>query len=368
MASPEVPPRPARSQNQAPSAGGLNAPQVPPRPSGRRADKSVSPSRDSFARSPLNDSPFPTIPQVSNNENHASNAEIAPPPRPPSVSLPSIGQEGIEYADIHYEEAIDDSAGGAEQTRTVGLDLPLHAPKPSLSKSDAKARISTVTRTDSSQAAAIGIGKSSARDDKDPHTQPLKSKSSSVSIERPGSGASNERPGSGASTYGRPGSGAGMYERPGSGAGMHEMEMGIPEIGQQVPMYPHAGDVQAPSPSPYAQIHPIGIGFHNDGTKPRHHGRTRSGREVFHGPPGSYGLHSHGVNATDKFEKAWYEKHPEVLLQDERGQYSPAIAHGRAEYVLSSEDLNKLVRESAHVGSGLGKTNYCVAIISVVLM
>lgn len=220
------------------------------------------------------------------------------------------------------------------QTRNVGSDLPLHAPRPSFSDSTAKARVSAVTRTDSHQAAAVGIGKVSTPpvDDRDPHLRNLRAQGSfrtesSVSTERPGSAQTGE--------------------------GDH----GIPEIpgvGQRVPMYPNAGDVQAPSPSPFSQTFPSGIGFHNQGSKPRHHNRTRSGREIFHGPPGSYGLHGHGAPNTDQFEKNWYEKHPEALEREGHGQYGPGINATRPEWALSSDDLNKLVRDTASRGAGFG--------------
>ena len=346
MDTPQVPPRPARSQHQTHAIGtNLGAPEVPPRPAGRRSDRPQSPHRAS-ARSPLNDSPFPMKHNndggnfySSSSGNNASSSSLGLPPRPPSVTLPSVGQEGNEYADIEGDD--DDTvlqkppSGSPTTTRRVSNDLPLHAPKPSLSKSDARARISTVTRTDSSQAAAAGIGRSrsSHGDDHEPHSRSLKSKTSSSF--RPPSSASTERPAS----------------------AQADAEQGIPHIGQFVPMYPNAGDVQAPSPSPYQQSHPTGIGFHNDGTKTRHHGRTRSGREVFQPPPGSYGLHGHGTTSTDKFEKAWYDKHPDALVREE-GHYSPALSGGRNEWVLSSEDLNKLVRDTATRGSGFGKASY----------
>ena len=342
MATPQVPPRPVRTHHQATSTGTmLEAPKIPPRPSSKRADRSQSPHRDSFARSPLNEIPFTTYHNnisgtLDEGDTSVSNSGVNLPQRSPSVNLPSIGQEGDEYAGIVNEEVenADDATGTSPtQTRIVSNDLPLHAPKPSLSSSDAKARISTVTRTDSSQAAAAGIGKPGShthQDDKDPYFRPLKAKESFTRTE---SSASTERPSSAAA----------------------DGEQGIPEIGQRVPMYPNAGDVQAPSPSPYTQTHPAGIGFHNDGTqKPRHHGRTRSGREVFQGPPGSYGLHGHGVVNVDKFEKAWYEKHPDALQRAESGQYGPGIGGVRGEWALSSDDLNKIVRETASRGSGFG--------------
>jgi len=349
MSAPTIPPRPSRSVNQQPApVASMDPPKIPPRPSNRHLERSESPHRDSFPRSPLNETSVATnngnltgTLYCSNTQN-ASNSNLGLPHRPPSVSLPSVGQEGMEYADIDYDSSADSSTGlyngssSPTQTRNVGSDLPLHAPKPSLSSSNAKARVATVTRAGSHQAAAAGIGKAGTPvhvDDKDPYTRPLKSKGS---FTRTGSSASAERPSS---------------TQPG------ETELGIPEIGLRVPMYPNAGDVQAPSPSPFAQQSSTGIGFHNDGAhKPgRHHSRTRSGREVFQLPPGSYGLHGHGVAHPDKFEKAWYDKHPEALLREEHGQYGPGIGGGKGEWAMSSEDLNTIVRNTASRGAGHGK-------------
>ena len=333
MSVPQVPPRPARSQQQPVVMSGLDIPKIPPRPNRRTSERSESPHRDNFARSPFNE-PLFGAPQgnkigglhTSDNQDDSS---ISAPQRPPSVTLPSVGQEGSEYANIDFtaKEPADPDSGSHEphETRNVAGDLPLHAPKPSLSKNNAKQRVATVTRTDSGQAAAIGIGKVSTQidsaDDKDPHERPLKSK---VSF-RTASSASTERPAS----------------------PQTEDEHGIPEIGQRVPMYPDAGDVQAPSPSPFQQQHPAGIGFHNSGSvKPsKHHRRTPSGREVL--PPGSYGLHGHGVPSADQFEQQWYAKHPDALEREEHGEYGPGIGGGRGEWALSSDDLNKLVMETA---------------------
>jgi hypothetical protein len=229
-------------------------PKIPPRPVNRRIERSISPNRESYAPSPLNETPF-----LANQGNqiksslysagsaNASGADL--PHRPSSVALPSIGQEGSEYAEVF---GVSEELGTSPtQTRNVANDLKLHAPKPSLPVSSAKARVSAVTRTDSGQAAAFGIGKSVSSDDKDPASRDLKTKASFASQ------ASN-------STERRPSS--------------VESEHGIPEIGQRVPMYPNAGDVQAPSPAPFAQPYTPGIGFHNDGSKPRHHGRRTSAR------------------------------------------------------------------------------------------
>lgn len=324
---PQVPPRPQRVQEQPPATGatlGSEMPKIPPRPLNRRLDRSISPHRESYARSPLNESPFlgnagnttKTSLYASESAN-SSSADL--PRRPPSVSLPSIGQEGSEYASAF--EAPEELGTSPTQLRNIGGDLKLHAPKPSLPVSSAKQRVSTVTRTDSGQAAAFGIGRTTSNDDKDPTSRPLKAKASFASQ----TSTSTER-------------------RPSS----VDSEHGIPEIGQRVPMYPHAGDVQAPSPSPFAQQYPPGIGFHNDGSKPRHHGRRASarGHDI---PADAYGRYGHGVIPHDRFEKAYYEKHPE-LFKKELGQYG----EGRPEWAMSSEDLNKIVRDTASRGAGLG--------------
>lgn len=267
----------------------------------------------------------------SSESQYTSDSEFEAPQRPPSVSLPSIGQEGNEYADIEYGKISDTNQSEPIPSKNVGNDLPLHAPKPSLSSSTAKARVANVTRTDSSQAAAAGIGKAGTPLTSEILQTPgLRSK---VSFSRTESVASTERPAS---------------------AQASDSDHGIPEIGQRVPMYPDAGDVQAPSPAPLPQTAPPGIGFYNDGVQRpgRHHSRTRSGREVFRGPPGSYGMHGHGVLHTDQFEKAWYDKHPDALVREEHGQYGPGISGGRGEWALSSDDLNKIVRDTASRGTG----------------
>jgi hypothetical protein len=251
---PQIPPRPTRAHQQSAadsgSSLGSDIPKIPPRPI-RRIDRSMSPNRESYARSPLNETPFLANHGTqsksflySTGSDNASASDL--PRRASSVALPSIGQEGNEYAEVF--SVPDELSSSPPQTRNVANDLKLHAPKPSLPQSSAKARVSAVTRTDSGQAAAYGIGKPGS-DDKDPGSRDLKTKASFASQ------ASN-------STERRPSS--------------VESEHGIPEIGQRVPMYPNAGDVQAPSPAPFAQPYAPGVGFHNDGSKARHHGRRTS--------------------------------------------------------------------------------------------
>jgi hypothetical protein len=260
-------------------------------------------------RSPLNDLPLvsPTAPGKLYSQKNLSAQDL--PARPPSVSLPSIGQEGSEYANMQ-----DSEHAAAEQHRNVSPDLPMHAPTASVSQSTAKSRIQTVTRTDSNQAASHGIGSA------DTAVHPLlKAK---ASFNRSNLSLSQEH--------------------------AEEDEHGIPEIGLQVPMLKYAGDVQAPTPTPSKAGTPS-IAF-NDAS-PRNHHRKRSSRQEFHGPPGSYGLHGHRHDPQDQFEKAWYAKHPEELVKEHR-PYDPG--HAPSDWALSSDDLNKLVHQNngRHVGFG----------------
>jgi hypothetical protein len=48
----------------------------------------------------------------------------------------------------------------------------------------------------------------------------------------------------------------------------------------------------------------------------------------------------------------YYEKHPE-LLKRETG-YTPGVVE-KAEWALSSDDLNKIVRDTASRGAGIGE-------------
>lgn len=278
--------------------------------------------------------------------------------------MPSIGQEGVEYASYDQlppeahgakGDSSSDPAAAVQQTRHA--DVPMHAPKASVPQSTAKTRISTVTRTDSSQAAAAGIGKAVGDDDfhtpaaattnlpdapaaaaadsslkrvpsREPH--PLKAKSS-FNLSNPILSSASGTP------------------RPSSIHSQSEPVHGIPEIGMQVPMYPNAGDVQAPSPSPYHAQFPAGIGFFNDGSS-RAHVRKRSSRQEF-GPPGSYGLHGHsGQEPGDKFERDWIAKHPDIAAREGYNAYGGL--QPRPATALSTDQLNKLVREGDDIGMG----------------
>lgn len=327
--APTIPPRPTRAQ-QAAAHGVSKLPDIPPRPINKRLDRSVSPGN--FPRSPLNE------PWAGNLSRQKTNEHVSaePLPRRPSVqNLPSIGQEGMEYAEILDTQSDlqpPSSAPDTEevtQTRNIAQDLKLHAPKPSLPRSSATAQVQAVTRTDSSQAAQHGIGKpATPTHDESDSVHRMKTRSS---FSRPSSTVGGERRSS-----------------------LHGEEHGPAELGLRVPINPLLGDVQAPSPAPGISPHHTG----SNGEKRRSgHSRTRSGKEF--APPGSYGLHNHGLPPQDRFEKDWYAKHPEAAQHEEthgHGTYE-SIGSGRGSFALSSDDLNKIVRDTASRGAGYGKTH-----------
>lgn len=303
--APVIPPRPARSQEKDNGA----VPAIPARPT-KRFNRSVSPNPDRFAPSPLNDNPFNARPK--RNSHSLLGEQID---RSTSVDLPGVGEEGQEYA-----AAIEElGSSSPEQTRIVGEDLKLHAPKPTVPAASAKQRVATVTRTDSDRAAAFGIGRPSSEEPLYSGARSLKKKASTTSQ---------------LSHHSE------LYT---------DDEHGIPEIGQRVPMLSYAGDVQAPSPAP-----PRAASV--DSTKSaRHHTRRTSSRNGFYDlPPGSYGLHGHGVESTAKLEKAYYEKHPEIYQKEHYHSL-----HERAhDYSMSRENLNKIVRDTASRGVGFGNASH----------
>jgi hypothetical protein len=353
MSAPTIPPRPAARSQVGPTEV-KQMPSIPPRPI-RKTDH-LQEDRDSCTRSPLNLPPN----GLNRPQLHPQRADKEAQ-RPSSINLPSeVGQEGLEYTSYDQlpAEAHGASDTAAEQTKNVSADVPLQQPKASHPQSTAKSRISAVTRTDSTQAAAAGIGKPAPDDDvhkvpsdsaaplgrvasrtyddhlrRVPSTElhPLRAKSS---FNRSGSSLQNGTP------------------RPPS---LHSAEHhdGIPEIGMQIPLNPMAGDVQAPSPSPALPQHTPGVGFFNDGTSRAHH-RKRSSRHEF-GPPGSYGLHSHSHEPTDQFERDWYAKHPEEASKEHYTSYGL-----RPETALSSEQLNRIV-STQDVGVGMCKLLKCIS-------
>ena len=323
-AAPTIPPRPVRAKEAA-VHGANKLPEMPPRPIPKRIEQ--SPGRNHYPHSPLNE-----MPDSLSRRRSRDVSDIETPARPPSVTLPSIGQEGSEYADLQYTPSHPQSTSAMEaahQTRRVGDDMQLHAPRPSLPKETAKTQVEGVTKTTSQQAAALGIGKPNTPglDDKEHAPMPLRAKSS---FSRPDSPASNG-------------------DRRLSSAFVDEQ--GPAELGIRVPINPMLGDVQAPSPAPLGDSHPGTMGSHNgDFGRPRRHNRTKSGNL----PPGSYGLHGHGAPAQSAFEKDWYEKHPDQLMHDEDHGHYHSTGSGRGEFAMSSEDLNRIVRSTAGRGTGLG--------------
>jgi hypothetical protein len=281
-------------------------PKVPPRPIKGRAGRSISPNPDRFAPSPLNEgflSKSPKSSRFSPKANQLYNSQQLPE-RPKSVDMPSVGEEGMEYAAMSEElDASREASTSPEHTRTVGEDIKLHAPKPSLPALSAKQRVATVTRTDSDRAASFGIGRPSSEEPA-ASNRSLKKKASTTSQL--------------STTESR-----------------EDTDHGIPEIGIQVPMYPNAGDVQAPTPSPAPNLTP------SEGGK-RHHNRKTSARGFADLPPGSYGLHGHGVVSKDKLNSDYYSKHPE-LAKKEHHHYQEDRAN---DFSLPSDALNAIVRNT----------------------
>ncbi|KAI7779222.1 hypothetical protein LA080_001070 [Diaporthe eres] len=288
---PAIPPRPSRGSQDKDSS---ELPRIPPRP----VKRGPSPNPDRYAPSPLNGGLLsPT------KKDQRSNSNGDPIERSRSVDLPAVvGEEGMEYAALAQEVASSrEPSTSPTQTRTVDQNMKIYAPTATMPASRAKQRIMQVTRTDSDNAAAFGIGKPS-QEIPTPSNRSLKKKASTAS------GLSHSE--------------------------VEDEEHGIPEIGQQIPLLPHAGDVQAPSPAPGAET-------------VKSHKRKASSRGL---PPGSYGLHGHNVAPQDKLEKEYYNKHPELL----KLEHHPYQADRPTDFALSSEQLNKLVRETEATGQGVG--------------
>ncbi|KAL6818503.1 hypothetical protein GGI42DRAFT_310111 [Trichoderma sp. SZMC 28013] len=290
MQQPVIPPRPSKSPAKDLLAA-TSTPLVPPRPTNKRIDRSKSPNPDRFAQSPFTDGLIsPLAAQFSPSDRSGDDDH------PDSVPMPSVGEEGLEYSVI-TAELTGEGTEDPEQTRSVAQDLKLHAPKPSLPASSAKERLKTVTRTDSDKAASFGIGKPGYLEGRSASRNGLRKKSST------------------------------SFSTTSEQDHQLDDEHGIPEIGQRVPMNPHLGDVQAPSPAP---------GSDGNG---KNHSRRHSSRGL---PPGSYGMHGHGVESQDELDKAYYKKHPELL---QREHHTP-IHDRQNDFAMSSNDLNKLVRET----------------------
>ncbi|EGD84049.1 hypothetical protein H112_07731 [Trichophyton rubrum D6] len=296
-APPPIPPRPSRSPNNA----NANPPKIPPRPTSR-PDRNSPPKLDSFAPSPLNAPPSSSL--------LGADSPIDPSIRPDSATLPPTAPKLVELRNpVTQGEKV--AGYGVEQpaeTRNVHQDLHLHAPRPSLPTSSATAQVQAVTRTDASHGHETGS-------EEDVSNQSLYSKSGIPHIQLESSNAS-----------------ASQKSYP-----IDEGTAAL-EMGQRVPMYPNAGYVQAPSPSPGSSS----PHEHRDS-----HNRTKSRQE----PPGSYGLHGHGVTPDDPFEKSWYQKHPKELALEEQAFHASGVGSPRPDWAMSSEDLNKIVKSSRVTGA-----------------
>ena len=358
MSTPTIPPRPTRASAAGPTAVKDNMPQVPPRPT-RKTDP--SPAREEHTRSPFNELPIYGPPGSKRRSgSHLATTDV--PARPPSVSLPSVGQEGAEYASYDQLPSEAHGASGQQsdapaQTVNVPANTVLHQPTASVPQSTAKSRIANVTRTDSTQAAAAGIGR--ARPVDDVHNSPAEPSSplgrvTSRTEDLMRVPSADLHPLRQQTSFNRSTSSL-RQSRPGSvheGTGDYEHEQGIPAIGKQIPLYPNAGDVQAPSPAQTQTQHTPGVGFFNDGSA-RAHSRKKSGRHQF-GPPDSYGLHGHHENTThhDQFERDWCAKHPEQAAKEGYNVYGN-LNTPRPEFALSSEQLNRLVNQGG--GPSMGR-------------
>ncbi|KAJ3497833.1 hypothetical protein NLG97_g1583 [Lecanicillium saksenae] len=306
-APPVVPARPSKSPSKE-AQQPAEAPAIPTRPVKKSFEQ--PPSSDRFAQSPLHGGfqPKDQRPTSSSSSLNPTGAQNEPIERPGSVSLPSLGEEGREYGAL--DNAAEPDTGSRHHTRTVSDSLKLHAPKPSLPPDSAKQQIMAVTRTDSDKAASLGLGKSSQGSERAASRDPM--------IRRPSSAFSTH-----------------------SDHGNHtDDEHGIPKIGQRVPMNSHLGDVQAPSPTPEEGKH--------------HHARKLSARNL---PRDSYGLHGHGVQPQDKLEKAYYEKHPELAGKEKHRMHD----HRQSDYAMSSNDLNRMVRDTARRRPTSGLYNEAVS-------
>ncbi|KAH9818213.1 Altered inheritance of mitochondria protein 21 [Teratosphaeria destructans] len=340
MTTPQVPPRPA-ARSQAGPTEVKQQPPVPARPVRKTAIDQLQADREASSRSPLNLPPReggrPQLPVLQRQGEHER--------RPSTINLPSeVGQEGLEYTSYDQlppgaQIPSEADAAAADQTRNVTADVPLQQPKASHPQSTTTSRISTVTRTDSTQAAAAGIGK--ARPDDDVHKVPASTGSPLTRV----TSAEAHHPLSAKASWNR--SNSNLHNASPRPPSAHAIDHdGIPEIGMQVPLLAHAGDVQAPSPAPTLPQHTPGVGFFNDGSQRNHH-RKRSSRHEFHIPPDSYGLHGHGLAPQDQFERDWYAKHPDEALKEHYNAYAL-----RPETALSSDQLNRIVSNSDDVGMG----------------
>ena len=335
---PAVPPRPSKLAEKNSDGQVLETPSIPPRPGRSRPTSALV---DRYAPSPLNEdlhhartpSGKPSLDSKRDSLDHLGS----------NFSNEHLGQEGNEYAamtDDLQDDHISLSASPTE-TRTVGQDVTLHAPKPSLPASSAKQQVKALTRTDSSQAASFGIGRvTDAPSISNTNITSESNDSSNIGGIGGGEGIARVMSISSQASSDHHGHG-------------HSHPDEIPEIGVQVPMLRYAGDVQAPTPS--ISTDPLA----RSGRSGRAETDSKSGQDRASSrgpPPGSYGMHGHGVLPDDKLDQAYYQKHPESYKHENLVQ----LHERKHDFNMSSEDLNHLVKSSAARESGLGGCDPCL--------
>ncbi|POS88131.1 hypothetical protein EPUL_000513 [Erysiphe pulchra] len=303
---PQVPSRPllvqVQEQNKSAGVFSTEPPKLPSRPSIKRLSRSISPNQDNYARSPLNEAPLNLDKNIAGNQVSAtisgrlSETEIC---HLPSVKLPSIGQEGTEYADV-YKTQDENLNKFPIDNKHTSSSYQFDEPESNYLKSGVKLLSTEIAHTDSSKDSVMKIT------------------SESLGIDRQISDISKN-------------------------------VQGIPQIGLFVPMYPNAGDVQAPSQSRKAnKITATTSDDHKEEYKNESQKLNGRGQEI---PSDAYGRYGHGIISQDLFDKAYYKKHPE-LFKKEIGCYGET----RPEWAMSSEDLNKIVQDTASHGTGIGSS------------
>lgn len=303
---PQVPSRSvvahAQEQNNSASVLGADKPKIPSRPSDKRLGRSISPSQENYARSPLTKAPLNLNKDPDGNHhsaNYSTRFTDTENCHQLSIRLPSIGQEGTEYADVYISQ--DENLNKLSlNNKDVNNSDQFLKPGPTNPNSEVKSLASTMDHKDFRKESVIATsnvnnGIDSQVSDSCKNTQ------------------------------------------------------GIPQIGLFVPMYPNAGDVQAPSQSLTISTVPDTSTDYNKAESKYFSQRLNGrGQEI---PSDAYGRYGHGFISQDLFDKAYYKKHPE-LFKKEIGSYGEM----RPEWALSSEDLNKIVQDTATNGTGIGSS------------
>ncbi|RKF62202.1 putative protein impact protein [Erysiphe neolycopersici] len=289
-----------QEQNKSAGAFGIDTPKIPSRPIDKSTGRSISPNQDNYARTPLNKAPLCLNINEAENQVSATNSaglsdsEIC---HLLSVKLPSIGQEGTEYADVYKTQ--DENLNKLPiNNKHISSSCQSDKLESTYLKSGVESLVTAMAHTDSSKDSVMtntseGIGTDRQISDVSKNTQ------------------------------------------------------GIPQIGLFVPMYPNAGDVQAPSQS--LKANKITGNSSDDHKEESKYDSQKLNGRVQEIPSDAYGRYGHGFVSQDLFDKAYYKKHPE-LFKKEIGSYGET----RPEWAMSSEDLNKIVQDTAGHGTKIG--------------